>query len=288
MKIQRTAFPHPVLAEFNDDYKKSKFNAELIEVTPMNDGFCQFSVKFELENSRLEELVNNHEAVFATLIDCSSSMYREVFTTTNRELTFLINQKKLTKQVEVSFVVIANTTIVDYENELLHEDYDGQVLTFDKGKYLAVAPGVTLPIEKDPFVPAKSIFNLRESDEENPEPYDVYFGNEDVIDIKLPPKVYEQISNIQRYEHINPLLITMYYLPALIDALTYIWEVEEGNNTDPAQDNEWYKSILFQLDQLQIDPKKINEIGASVIAHIILKDVVKEALNSLSDYLVME
>ena len=100
--------------------------------------------------------------------------------------------------------------------------------------------------------------------------------------------MYDQISDIQRYEQVNPLLITMYYLPALIDALTYICEVEQGNSEDPVQDIEWYNSILYQLDQLQIEPKMINETGASVIAHKILKDVVNEALNSLSDLLVTE
>jgi len=80
----------------------------------------------------------------------------------------------------------------------------------------------------------------------------------------------------------------MYYLPALIDALTYICDVEQGNSEDPVQDSDWYNSIIYQLEQLQIEPKRINEIGASVIAHKILKDVVNDALNTLSDLLVSE
>jgi hypothetical protein len=287
MKIKKTAYPHPVLAEFNDDYTNSSFKATLIEVTPQNEGIVEFKVKFELNNTRLQELINNHEAIFVTHIECASSMYRNAFTTTNREIIFCIPQKKLTKQVDVSFMVVANTIIIDYENELLNEDYNGVALTFKKGMYLAVDPGVSLPIEKDPIVPAKSIFNLRASEEENPEPYELSFGN-GIIDIYLPPNVYDQISDIQRYEQVNPLLITMYYLPALIDALTYICEVEQGNSEDLVQDSEWYNSILYQLDQLQIEPKKINETGASVIAHKILKDVVNEALNSLGDLLVSE
>lgn len=287
MKIKKTAYPHPVLAEFNDDYKNSFFKATLLEATPRNEGIVEFKVKYELNNTRLQELINNNEAIFVTHVECSSSMYRDAFETTDSELTFCIPQKKLTKQVDVSFMVVANTNIIDYENELLHEDYNSLTLTFKKGTYLAVSPGVSLPIEKDPIVATKSIFNLRASDEENPKPYDLYFGNE-TIDIKLPPDVFDKISDIQRYEQINPLLITMYYLPALIDALIYICEVEQGNSEDPAQDMEWYNSILYQLDQLLIDAKKINETGASVIAHKILSSVVNEALNSLSDLLVSE
>ena len=287
MKIKKTAYPHPVLAEFNDDYKSSSFKATLCEVTPRNDGTVEFKVKFELNNPRLRELINNHEAIFVTHIECAASMYRDVYTTTNKEMTFYLNQKKLTKQVDVSFMVVANTTIIDYENELLHEDYNGIVLTFKKGAYLAVDPGVSLPIEKDPIVPTKSIFNLRPSEEKNPEPYELSYGN-GIIDIYIPSNVFEQISDIQRYDQINPLLIMMYYLPALIDALTYICDVEQGNSEDPVQDSDWYNSIIYQLEQLQIEPKRINEIGASVIAHKILKDVVNDALNTLSDLLVSE
>ncbi|WP_404332095.1 hypothetical protein [Mesobacillus maritimus] len=287
MKIKQTAYPHPVLAEFNDDYTNSTFKATLIEVTPQNEGIVEFKVKFELNNSRLQGLIDNHEAIFVTHIECTASMYREAFSTTSREFSFCIPQKKLSKLVDVSFMVVANSTIFDYKNELLHEDYNGVTLTFKKGMYLAVAPGVALPIEKDPIVPTKSIFNLRASEGENPEPYEISFGS-GTIDIYLQPNVFEQISYIQRYEQVNALLITMYYLPALIDALTYICEVEQGNSDDPVQDSEWYNSILFQLNQFQIDPKTINETGASVIAHKILGNVVNEALNSLSALLDSE
>jgi hypothetical protein len=287
MKIKQTAYPHPVLAEFNDDYINSSFKGTLIEVIPRNEGIVEFSVKFELNNARLEELIYNQEARFVTHIECAASMYRDAFTTTNKELIFSIPQKKLTKQVDVSFMVVSNTTIIDYENELLHEDYRGVTLSFKKGAYLAVDPGVSLPIEKDPIVPKKSIFNLRASEEEKPEPYEISFGN-GIIDIYLPPNVYDQISDIQRYEQVNPLLITMYYLPALIDALTYICEVEQESSENPVQDSEWYSSVSYQLDQLQIEAKEINNIGASVIAHKILKNVVNEALNSLSDFFVNE
>lgn len=279
MKIKSTAYPHPVLAEFNDDYLGSNFTAHLTEVTPEAE-FINFKVEFELVNDTLQALIKNNKALFVAHIECNASMYRQAFTSTENKFSFVIPQKRLTKQIDVSFMVVANTTINNYKNELLHEDYRGVSISFKKGTYLAVDPGVSIMLEKDPLIATKSIFNLRESEKKNPDPFEIEFN--EVIDILLPPEVYEQVAEIQRYEQFNPLLVMLYYLPALMDALNYINQILDSDE-EYTEDYEWYTSILNQLEQLHIDPKKIDDLGASTISHKILKKMADEALHSLAD-----
>ncbi|MFJ7649234.1 hypothetical protein ACIQ1H_16965 [Lysinibacillus sp. NPDC097279] len=276
MKIKQISYPHPVLAEFNDDYIESKFEVELDYV--IKEHSTEFKVDFRLNNGGIKKLIQEGKAIYVTHVECESSMYRQAFDSTMEQYTFEVANRKLAKQVDVTFMVVATTKIEKYSNSLLHEDYEGMPLIFNKGTYLAVHVGYSLILEKDPIVPTKSIFNIVASNDNETDSYKVRLEDH-TIGIVLPKKTYALVEELSLRDEINALLISIYYLPALIEALIIIASDEE--TVEPYEEYEWYKSLLIHLQKLNIDVQSIKNLGVATVANKIFEEVAENALKSL-------
>lgn len=281
MKIKQISYPHPVLAPFNDDYTDSKFEASL--EYDIGETSTNFKITYNLKNKDIQYLIDTGNAVFVTHIECTSSMYRKAFSSKSSNSEFTVPNRKLSTQADVTFMVVTTTEIDNYTNSLLHEDYEGSLLRFKKGAYIAVHQGGTLILEKNPLVPAKSIFNIVESDKENTLNYSLNFSN-DIISISLPKETYKVVNKISSYEEVNPLLISMYYLPALMEALMIIVtdESDVDDNDDRYDEKEWYKSLQLHLKRMNITENEIKNEGFASISNKILAEIFDKAVNSLN------
>lgn len=278
MKIRQISYPHPVLASFNDDYTSSSFEASIdFEI---GEAFTTFEITYDLKNKGIENLITTGQAIFVTHLECDSSMYREAFSSYNISSKFEVLNRKLSKQVDVSFMIVATTKIESYTNGLLHEDYEGSLIEFNKGTFIAVHQGGTLILEKDPLVPAKSIFNINPSDDKNVPNYTVRL-DDDTISILLPRATYDTIEELSRREEVNPLLISMYYLPALMEALNIVAE-ENGEGEGEFEEYEWYKSLKMHLQRMNLNDSKVQELGLATISNMILAEIFDKAIDSLS------
>lgn len=280
MKIKQVSYPHPVLAEFNDDYLESSFETKIDY--NIKEHTTEFKVDFSLNNSGIKKLIQEGKAIYVTHVECESSMYRQAFHSNMEQYTFEVANRKLAKQVDVTFMVVATTEIKNYSNLLLHEDYEGMPLIFNKGTYLAVHVGYSLILEKDPIVPTKSIFNIVASNDNEADSYKVRLDDH-TIGIVLPKKTYDLVEELSRRDEVNALLISIYYLPALMEALIIIACDEETD--DSYEEYEWYKSLLIHLQKLNLDVKNINDLGIATVANKIFEEVAENALKSLEIYL---
>lgn len=278
MKIKQVSYPHPVLAEFNDDYVESRLEIELNY--DIKEHSTEFKVNFHLDNDGIKKLTEEGKAIYVTHVECESSMYRQAFHSNWEQYTFEVANRKLAKQVDVTFMVVATTKIENYINPLLHEDYEGMPLTFNKGTYLAVHAGYSLILEKDPIVPTKSIFNIVVSNDNEADSYKVRLEDH-TIGIILPQKSYNLVDELSRRDEVNALLISMYYLPALMEALIILASDEETD--DYYEEFEWYKTLLIHLQKLNLDVKNINDIGISTVANKIFEEVSEKALKTLDE-----
>lgn len=276
MKIRQISYPHPVLASFSDDYTSSSFEASIDY--EISETVTTFKVDYNLKNKGIENLITTGQAIFVTHIECDSSMYREAFSSCNVNSKFVIPNRKLSKHVDVSFMIVAATKIEDYTNSLLHEDYEGSSIELNKGTFIAVNPGGTLILEKDPLVPTKSIFNIMPSDDKDAPKYSVRLDG-DTISILLPRTTYDTIEELSRREEVNPLLISMYYLPALMEAVNI---VAEEDNEGEFEEYEWYKSLEMHLQSMNLNDSKVQELGLATISNMILTEIYDKAIDSLS------
>lgn len=278
MKIRQISYPHPVLASFNDDYSRSSFEASIDY--EIGETSTTFKITYDLKNTGIENLIITGQAIFVTHLECDSSMYREAFSSNNNSSEFEVLNRKLSKQVDVTFMIVAVAKIENYTNDLLHEDYEGSLIEFNKGTFIAVHQGGTLILEKDPLVPVKSIFNITPSDEKDIPNYSVRLAD-DTISIVLPRATFHTIEELSRREEVNSLLISMYYLPALMEALIIVVK-EDSEGEGGFEDYEWYKSLELHLQRMNLNDSKVWELGLASISNMILTEIFDKAIDSLS------
>jgi len=276
MKIKQISYPHPVLASFNDDYLQSNFEPSIdFEI---GDKSTTFKVTYDLNNKGIENLIASGKAVYVTHLECESSMYRQAFSSTEVSFQFEVSNRKLAKQADVTFMIVATSKIKNYVNDLLHEDYEGISIEFNKGSYIAVNQGGALILEKDPLVPTKSIFNILPSDEKEAPNYEVRL-NDHTISVILPRDTYEIVEDLSRREEVNSLLVSIYYLPALMEALSLIIDEETDGNFE---EYDWFKSLQIHLQKMKLNETRVKELGLATVANIIFAETSDKAVKSLS------
>jgi len=281
MKIKHRHFPYPVLSPFSDDIKgeplKAEIQAEALEVD------MQFTVKFQLENATLRQMIENGQAVYAVHLECSSTMKRFFEKSTQPNFTFNINHKLLNNVVEINFFIVANENISDYQNADFHEDFEGAQFNIQKGDQLAFTETVKMNITKEPIAKPNSIFELSIN------PYDAapLFATDfqEKIVISIPKSVYEEVTNLRGFigADVDQLLISMYYVPALIEGLYYIQDLMGTEETHLVESSVWYRSIAKRLETLGKNIEQLDqEDNLPNLAMNILDNVNERALVSIA------
>lgn len=62
MKIKNSLTPYPILCDYNDDYRDSKFDAEIHLTNSLDKVKCE--VVFRLKNDVLEKMIQEQKAVY--------------------------------------------------------------------------------------------------------------------------------------------------------------------------------------------------------------------------------
>lgn len=277
MKIKQRHFPYPVLSPFSDDVG-GRFEATIEVISKENE--MEFTVQFNLENETLKQIVEVKQAAFGIHIECSSTMKRFYFSTFDNDFVFLMDPKYLNNIVEINFFVIADQKFEGYINTRFHEDFEGVKFNLQKGDQLAFAETIKLNIEKEPIAKTNSIFELAVNSLENAPLIATDFYEKIVISI--PKEAYEELNNLRGFIGIDvdQLFISMYYTPALIEALYYIRDLSISEELHLVEDNVWYRSIANRLEKLG---KSIeSEDNIPNLAMLILDKVNERAFVSIA------
>lgn len=281
MKIKNRHFPYPVLSPFNDDIKGKPLKAK-IEVEALESDM-QFSATFELENLTLLQMIESGQAVYAVHLECSSTMKRFFEKSSTPVFTFSINHKLLNNVVDINFFVVANEDIYFYQNEDSHEDFEGVQFNLQKGDQLAFTETVKMNIEKEPSAKTSSIFELAVNPLESAPLYSADF--QEKIIISIPKPIYEEVTNLRGFigADVDQLLISMYYVPGLIEALYYIRDLIESEEVHFIESTVWYRSIAKRLETLGKNIEQLNhDENIPNLAIQILDNVNEKALISIA------
>lgn len=281
MKIKHRHFPYPVLSPFSDDIVGEPLKAE-IDAQTIDDNL-QFTVTFQLANDTLQQLIETGQAVYAVHLECSSTMKRFYEKSAQPNFNFTIDQKLLNNVVEINFFIVANEDIYGYYNTNFHEDFEGAQFNIQKGDQLAFTETVKMNITKEPIAKTNSIFELAINPLEKAPLITTDF--EEKIVISIPKSVYEEITNLRGLigTDVDQLLISMYYMPALIEGLYYIRDLIESDEIHFIESTVWYRSIAKRLETLGTNIEELNqEDNLPNLAIQILDNVNERALVSIA------
>lgn len=281
MKIKDRQFPYPVLSPFNDDIKGKALQAKIEVATFENE--IEFTVTFQLENVTLLKLIESGKAMYGVHLECTSTMKRFFEQSQQSMFVFNIDHKLLNNIVDINFFIVASEDIENYVNSEAHEDFEGIAFIVEKGDRLAFAETVKMNITKEPIAKPNSIFALAVNSYENAPLFSADF--EDKIVVSVPTATYEEITNLRGFigADVDQLLVTMYYMPALIEALYYVQDLLGTGEIYVIENTVWYRSIAKRLETLGKSIDELNqEENIPNLAIQILDNANDRALTSIA------
>lgn len=281
MKIKDRQFPYPVLSPFNDDIKSDPLKVE-IKADAIEDEM-EFNVEFELKNDTLVDLIAQGKAVYGVHLECTSTMKRFFKESATPSFSFKINQRFLNNIVEINFFVVAQKEISGYQNSDAHEDFENIVFTVKKGERLAFAETVKMNITKEQIAKPNSIFELAVNSYDNAPLFAADF--QEKIVVSVPKAAYEEITNLRGFigADVDQLLITMYCVPALIEALYYVKDLIDTEELHLVESTVWYRSIAKRLETLGVNIEELGqEDNIPNLAIHVLDNVNERALTSIA------
>ncbi len=285
MDIRSRLYPYPVLSDSTDDYTVSSFAFEL----DIRKGPCEliFSVKMMLNDTVLQNMIQNNEAQFLIHIECPYTAYRVALCFTEDFFERHILEKNLNGKVSVCGFVVAKKDIRNYSNPAFNSDYNGLKFDIDKGGILAVGGQYNMIVTKETEDLAKipSIFTICRcaSDSDNSMKIDI---DGDKIAVNLCNEDFQNYKLLSCSPSFLPVFHSMLIMPSLI----YIFETLRREGTENYETRRWYQAIRKTLGKYEItlNEESLAQYPSFELAQKLLELPVNKAFSSLVAFNDME
>ena len=282
MEIKYKLYPYPVLWDKNDDYKKpSKFS---VEVEPKEDfKNIKLKINFLLKDKEIEKLIKENKAEYVVHIEGSSTYFREIISTKETEISYVLKDRDILGRLQVNFFILARQDIKNYKNDNFNEDYSSETFNLKKGNIIAIADGYRFDIEKndDELGKISSIFSICKKETVEQTGMTIDMGYEKIrIGLNITDYVnYSQLSqNPNKVDSVNSIII----FPALI----YIFEQLKKDFTETDYtEYKWFRALenIFKKNGQELNKELLeNEISID-LAQRVLNYPIERAFNSLTN-----
>lgn len=267
MKNKDICFPYPVLGIGDDVGPRPSVRPHIREE---KDDFV-IHIDFEMKNEDILYLIKKQYAAFACEIDCPTTFYRRIETSSEPSFNIRIKRKDVAKRVFFDCTVTVIKSIKDYSNSQFHKDYAGFTFNLEPGDLLAFVGKLhyDADIHYDKLQSAGSFMTIVQGHNEKDTIY--YLGNSK-IEIHLPPELYEKyrVNFNGPGKHVD-IFHSSLVLNALVYALLNYDEEEYGNTL-------WARTLKYRIelepslrqysDVFELkDPVKYLELAQSLLAN---------------------
>lgn len=276
MRLNKYLAPYPILSLTDNDYVDSFFKAELEE--NLEFGRVDLKVRYNLNDKGLLKLISEGNAEYVTHVECSLLGFRTMGHSSDKEVSITIDESNLAGSTDISTFIVAKKDIPQYSNDKFSYIYGkGAAFFIPKDSILAIGSCFKLTTNRSDKSYSKitDIFAI-EHDKSEPEESWMSF-DEDCIKVHVNKKMINMYNNYKSSDKYT--LITIFFLPALIEALTLMKQ-----NNDSCDSFKWYeilKKLLeknnIMISDLQVEPgPDKNYVGN--IAQRIFKAPIEKAL----------
>lgn len=264
MKVKYKHFPHPVLANFIDDFEDGYFDSK-IEINTNND-YYNFKLEFDLNDNDLEKYLNAEKVVFAVHIECPFTSYRKLKILEKRPSGFDIPADLLEGKVEVVSLIIANENIKSYYSDNFSDIFKNYSFDVYKGDILAVGEQLKFNAEKDSdsIKNISSIFAVEASEESNPSALDIDLGGNKII-IYLEEKYFEKFKDLNKNQNLNSVFASLIVTPVLVEIIEKL-KNDNGEKIREAEQYRWFRILNKKLKDIDIDLKKPEDIDKNSVS----------------------
>lgn len=238
MKLSNNSFPYPVLSASDSLSFENEFvfgDSFSVDVSQEQVGQSDFElvIQYKLKNDDLQKMINDGTALVLAHLESSLTSYRKAipFPENKDTLRLSVDAESVTKNIELTVLVVARIDIPEYMNsgfnpELFGEDY--VVKNIMRGDILAFEPTVEIELQMEDSAP-KSVQTFIKVSKSKNKSMTVNLDGES-IRIEIPEaayKIYAQMQNAKEVKIPNFSLL----IPALMIAVDDIKD-EGSTNGD--------------------------------------------------------
>lgn len=271
MNIEHRLYPYPVLSYFSDDYINSSFTSSL-NIIRRNESII-FELDAKTDNEGLLKLIEEGFAEYIFHIECPSTSYRNIITSSNGSKTVVINESLLNNKVNVCFFIVAKKDIGNFVNKDFNSDYENLSFYVEKANILAIARQFNINIEKekDNLAQVPSIFLIIKRGDNERKRIEIDMLQEK-IEISLSKDDYENylIFSSGNYQS---LLHSSIIFPSLV----YVFENLKTIDMETIEDLRWFKTIKKVLSNLNIEMDK--ESLDSMVSYDVAQKIINYPVN---------
>lgn len=269
MRIKNRLSPYPILDNFGDDYIESSFTVEYDVKTQFSEVIGRLI--FRLDNEDVEKLIKNNHAVYAVHIECPSTCYREVYSSTDTEISFRLDAFKVSKVIEIRTFIVLTSDVKAFTSTKFHPDYLGRTFDLSEHQILAIGTAKNYDVQNDgnDLEAFPSIIQVRKMIDKGKGTLSVNTDIDDHIIIGLTEEVYDLYTRLGK-STFKASVFGLILFPALIIVLQrmYIYRDDDVTNT-----MHWFKVIESMLTQnginladLDVSNDKLLSVCQSIFA----------------------
>lgn len=282
MKIKNSLTPYPILCDYNDDYRDSKFDAEIHLTNSLDKVKCE--VVFRLKNDVLEKMIQEHKAVYLLHIESPQSSYRTEVTTANDKVSLVMRKDELADSIEICTFIVAATDIEDYYNPNFNALDADLHIALTKGSILAVGTQKEILIErkKQDARDADSLIHVEKSKAGKPASVYINTENDDYLMLGIDEKLYDTYFGLGKGKY-RETVFSLLFMPALVVVLSRMCHVSQSGE-NYFEEKKWYQAIVDLLERAGYTLDSLSEDNETLLeaVQVIFKNPISRALNELS------
>lgn len=284
MKVKYRNFPHPVLAEFNDDFINDTFKANF-DIKLQNRSY-NINVDINLESDDLGKYIQRGSAKYGIHLESPFTQYRTFFKSNQSCFNFEIPAELLDGEVEMSAFIIADENIKSYKCRSFNQLFEKYSFSVNKGDVLAFGGQVNFfaETEIDSDRNISSIFAVQANDDSNPPALDLELNSEKIM-IYLNPESFQKYKELKENQYYQTSFASMIVVPILTQIIESLKDNLNGENSemiDNFRDRRWYRVLINKLDKMGVmDNDSIINENSVAVTQKLLENIIDKAFDDL-------
>jgi len=233
MKVNDYLYPHPVLG-ISDDFIIKPSTSREITYEENSKGIL-FSYQVNNLSDDFNTLLKSKKISLICEINCSYTVYRQVFSSFDTQLIFEIPDQDLKNKIEMQLMLIATRDLENFTSTNLLPELQSQTFSIEAGDVLAVFDTATIDID----TAGLAVSDFVKISENTIEQIVRYEFEQDALIVKLPTKQLKSLQVLKNNPDSENILISTLIIPILIHACHLLTE----ENDDSYNEKAWYRAL---------------------------------------------
>lgn len=276
MISRKWQYPHPVLADGQDDYTEGSFTLIEGEHVTKESSFV-FCFSYCLSCQGMEQYIAHGKANVILFASSSAAKFRKrfLFPPGQSNIRAEIPQNDIVRTIEFKAYVLAEGDPEFSLPEHNRSYYAGASFALRKGDILAESATIAIDLDDSELQkPLSSIFEIKRVEAICREKIAPDFDGEKIC-VALSPETYDSYDFLKSHHlAIRRNLSAVITMPVLVDAI----EIMRSDGAETYQGCRWYRSLLKKMEQVGIDIEESAE-SSTAIANYIYGDIVFDAFD---------